>query len=479
MNNVCAVCIGESYLQTQIMQEGKIGQCDCCQSEDNPTVPLDELAQQIHSVLEDHYRMTSPDPEGVDFLASKEGYWEQPGEPVTVAIMNLIDSSEELAEAVREYLSDQYDPHGKHALVDPCPYAEDSQYEERPIDTYEYQESWDSFRQEILSRARFFNQTAKFALEHLFQGVAQLSTHEGDSVVRILNSEDSIFRGRLANSFEALEEIIKSAPESMGAPPSRHASAGRMNAEGISVFYGATDIDTCIAEIRAPVGGYVVVGRFELLNELRLLDLAKLRAVFLSGSLFDHEHTESLSRVQFLKQLESELTQPVVPGSESRDYLPTQVVAEYLADHPEMQLDGIMFASSQVSSEEGADASQRKGKNVVLFSTACGLRSDEVPDGTEINVHHYLGDPEDPDPTIFIQTTVPDTSEDLDCAPAVNTEFGSWDLNYVPALAEDTLEPRLRLDMEGIEVKRVEGVCYQTFDFGVYLHQSVKDDSDF
>ena len=35
-----------------------------------------------------------------------------------------------------------------------------------------------------------------------------------------------------------------------------------MNAAGISVFYGAMEEETCIAEARAPVGSYVVIGRF-------------------------------------------------------------------------------------------------------------------------------------------------------------------------------------------------------------------------
>jgi hypothetical protein len=481
MSKVCAGCIGEEFLHEQIMQDGVVGHCDFCQSKGNPTIDLDDLAEQVHSVLEEHFIMTSPDPEGVDLLLAKEGLWEQPGEPVTYAIMNLIDSTEELAEAVRDYLSEQYDPWGKDAMIDPCPYASDSQYEERAIDTYEFQESWASFKQEILSRSRFFNQAAKSALEHLFQGVTQLVTHDGEPVVRVLGPADSIFRARLAKSNDALEEILKATPGSLGAPPGRYASAGRMNAEGISVFYGATDIHTCIAEIRAPVGGYVVIGRFAPLRELRLLDLTRLGKVFLQGSLFDSVHTESLSRVHFLKQLEAELSQPVMPGSESRDYLPTQVVAEYLATHPDMELDGVMFASSQIALEEGegTDTQEQQGKNVVLFSHACGLERYDVPDGTEIEVHRYHGDPDDPDHSIWIWETVPDTPETEDSAPASDTVFDLWNPVHTSALPEDLGDPSIRLDMESIEVRRIKGVTYQTFSFDVSRHRSNAKDSDF
>ncbi len=481
MSHVCADCIGEEYLRNQIIQSGDVAHCDYCQSEDNPTIELDELAELIHSVLQEHFYMTSPDPEGVDLLLAKEGWWEQPGEPVTYAIMNLIDSSEDLAEAIRKYLSNQYDPWGKDAMIDPCPYADDSQYEERAIDTYEFQESWSSFRQEILSRSRFFNQAAKSALEHLFKGVAQLVTHDGEPVVQVIGPKDSVFRARLAKSSDALEEILKATPGSLGAPPGRYASAGRMNAEGISVFYGATDIHTCVAEIRAPVGGYVVIGRFAPLRELRILDLTRLGKVFLRGSFFDAQHTESLSRVHFLKRLEAELSQPVMPGSESRDYLPTQVVAEYLAAHPDMELDGVMFASSQIAVDAGeeTDTQEQQGKNVVLFSHASRLERYDVPDGTEIEVHRYHGDPDDPDHSIWIWETVPDAPESEDSASEPDTIFDLWNPVHSSALPEDLADPSIRLDMESIEVRRIKGVSYQTFSFDVSRHRNDAKDSDF
>ena len=474
MSNVCADCIGDDFLHEQIMQDGIVVHCDYCKSDENPTIELDELAEQIHSVLEEHFYMTSSEPEGIESLAAKEGYWEQPGEPVTYAIMDLIDSSEELAEGIRECLSEKYDPWGKDAMIDPCPYASDSQYEERAIDTYEFQESWTSFRRQILTQSRFFNQAAKSALEHLFHGVAQLVTHDGEPVVRVLGPSDSIFRARLAKSNDALEEILRTIPESLGTPPERHASAGRMNAEGISVFYGATDLYTCIAEIRAPVGGYVVMGRFAPLRELRILDLTKLRKVLLRGSLFDTEHTESLSRVHFLKRIEAELSQPVMPGSEVRDYLPTQAVAEYWGTHPDLDLDGVMFASSQIVAEadEETDMNEHQGKNLVLFSHSSGLEGYDVPDGTEIEVHRSrLGDPEDPDHSIWIRETVASAPEKENSKSSPDTLFDLWNPAHSSVLPEDLPDASIRLDMESIEVRRIEGVSYQTFSLSVFRHR--------
>ncbi len=76
-----------------------------------------------------------------------------------------------------------------------------------------------------------------------------------------------------------------------------------MNASGISVFYGAQDAQTCIAEVRAPVGSHVVVGRFEIVRPVRLLDFDVLTQVVVEGSLFDPEYGARLSRAAFLRRV--------------------------------------------------------------------------------------------------------------------------------------------------------------------------------
>lgn len=478
MSRVCSHCIGESYLSSEISEQGQRCRCDFCESTEYPTVNIDVLAERVHSVLEEHFFMTSPDPEGMDYLAAKYGYWEQPGEPITDVILNLIDSSEALAEAVREYLSDQYDPVHKDALIDPCRYAIESQYDEKAIETYKFQESWQTFRKEIISKARFFNQSAKSALDHLFHGIEGLTTRDGSPVVRVLGSDSVFFRARLAKTFEELQTILSKAPGSLGAPPGDYAAPGRMNAEGISVFYGATDVETCIREIRAPVGSRVVSGRFSPLRQLRVLDLTRLTRVFLQGSLFDPAHSEALSRVQFLKELVSELSQPVMPGSESRKYLPTQAVAEYLAAHPAMALDGVMFASSQIGRPQEAPLAPEEstlGKNVVLFAHATELEEYELPEDAEVTVNISWGDPNEPEPHISVWETLPrvESSESGSVTGSASPQGDRGE----DACGWDTelSGPSIRLDMDSIEVREINGVSYDTSALDVSRHRTSSD----
>jgi hypothetical protein len=65
----------------------------------------------------------------------------------------------------------------------------------------------------------------------------------------------------------------------IGPPPPLVAATGRMNAHGISVFYGATDPLVALAVVRPPVGSKVVIAHFEFLRTVRLLDVEALRAV--------------------------------------------------------------------------------------------------------------------------------------------------------------------------------------------------------
>ena len=120
-----------------------------------------------------------------------------------------------------------------------------------------------------------------------------------------------------------------------------------MNAEGIPVFYGALDERTCVAEIRAPVGSYVVLGEFELLARVSILDLTALSIPYSGVSHFDPDYTEVRSREKFLLEWVQEISRPVIPQEEAREYLASQVVADYLANRVDPRLDGMIFNSSQ------------------------------------------------------------------------------------------------------------------------------------
>ncbi|MDR5645491.1 RES family NAD+ phosphorylase [Burkholderia cenocepacia] len=148
----------------------------------------------------------------------------------------------------------------------------------------------------------------------------------------------------------------------LGSPPAQAARAGRMNAAGISVFYGAVDMGTCIGEVRAPVGAHGMVAAFDIARELVLLDVAALAGAEARNiSHFDPEYILKNERVGFLQQLSRVLQVPVLPGEGHRGYLPSQMVAEFLGSRNRPRFDGVLFPSIQ---------SGGQGTNVVLFHHA-------------------------------------------------------------------------------------------------------------
>ena len=438
-------------------------------------LPLDDLAQRIHKVLQDHFELTPNQPTGYEYMLAEEGWWERPGYPVANVIANIAEVSEEITTDVMELLSDRY---GYRAIKDgeENPYSSDACYEEQGA----ADSAWKTFCEQIRSHGRFFNKYAEETLTHIF---GDLGTHKsrGESVIREINPDSEsghIWRCRMAQSHKELKAILKSPAREIGPPPPRLAKGGRMNASGIQVFYGAMEKDTCIAELRAPVGSQVVVAKFELLRPVKLLDLDALTEIYVEVSHFDPDYVTHTGRAASLRSLAHEICRPVMPQDEVLEYLPFQVVAEYLAYDLGPRLDGIIFRSSQTGC----------GRNVVLFNQACGVEPDDLPKGTEVEVYipyeKYSEDDEDYIDDVYIRVfeTVPPTCStppQNDDATLVDTYFSlprwdedDWDEEF-PAYSE----PTLQLDMKSVFVLDIKSVRYDYHSREVFRHRSVKSES--
>jgi hypothetical protein len=454
---ICHACIGDTFLKREVRRDGRKRECHFC-GKTREAWPLDELAERIQGVIEEHFRVTPSDPRDEGFAYDKDMDWERRGDPAADVIAEIAGLEPESAEAVRERLSEKtyYDAF-EGGYEDP--FGSDTYYEEGRPDPHGFRESWEFFRQEIRSRSHFFGRYAQRALDEIFGDLASLKTWEGTPAIKeILPAGEArfLYRARVAYSEAELREILLDPVKRIGPPPSCLARAGRMNAAGISVFYGATEADTCIAEARAPVGSYVVLGRFEIIQRVRVLDLDVLTKVMTNGSWFDPEFATRSSRAAFLRHLVDEISRPIMPRDEEFEYLPTQAVSEYLASCVEPRLDGIIFHSAQTA---------REGRNIVLFHHASGVEPYELPEGTKIDVYTGWAS----DDSIVVWETVPSAKPDEEKNPAKRVvsfdavlkratrdePSGEWD--------EDVFygEPTLRLDVQNIEVFRIRAVSYR------------------
>ena len=132
----------------------------------------------------------------------------------------------------------------------------------------------------------------------------------------------------------------------LASPPVAKATANRFSPAGISMFYGCADEATVIAEIAAfSTERYACIGSFETARPLMLVDLTALPDV---PSLFDSKRRDRVYELTFLRDFADELSKPVRhDGAEHIEYVPTQVVTEYLRWIPLVPIDGLAYTSAQ------------------------------------------------------------------------------------------------------------------------------------
>lgn len=466
--NICYKCIGDRYLRDEIKSEGKRRACSFC-GKQRKSFRIEELAERVQGVIEENYR------------PHQDEYGADSGEPIAHLIANLAGVDEPIAEAVRSELSS-----GTAYLAykngESDPFSSETCYIERKTDTYDYQESWRFFRNEISRRSRYFSEHARQSLLEIFGDISGVRAWPDDPVIVTIGPESGdrfLYRGRIAFSENEIELFLREPVRELGPPPPQFAKQGRMNASGISVFYGAKEPDTCIAEIRAPVGSHVILGRFEIIREVRLLDLNKLTQVFTDVSLFDPRFQRMAGRASFFRRLVAEISRPIMPRDEEAEYLVTQAVSEFLASSVQPQLDGIIFNSAQTDHE---------GRNVVLFNHACSVEPYELPPGTGVSVNLGWGDDEDSDNSISVWEETPIPKPPRKVHPTVQRKPIGNALRYGMALdwphddAFDdlgTVGPSfLRLLVDEMTIFRIRGVKYDRYERGLRRSRYREGDHD-
>lgn len=248
---------------------------------------------------------------------------------------------------------------------------------------------WRDMQDSLRTQARFVNPGALEVIKMVFDTVDDDSTESGEPLIVEVGPDHelgSIYRARVFQDNDTLEEALNDPETGLGPPPSRLSSAGRMNAKGVSVFYGANSPLVALAEVRPPVGSKVAIAEFKVIRPIRLLDLSRFEGIntIADYSIFDYLSLEKVRRQKFISQLEGELIRPVMPSHSDDGYLITQVISDYLATHERLNLDGLIFRSAQV--QNGGDV---RCLNVTLFNKASAIKRSFNKPGRELNAHLF------------------------------------------------------------------------------------------
>lgn len=379
-NYFCKDCIGDDYyLHWWIKQYGGEEECDECNAY-TQTANIEELVKQIEPQLTAQILITDN-----DFYHPRYGYPE--GDSLDMVFQEM-GVEEKAAKAIADKLFQEnfcYSSH-EYGFYDPEKFYELT----RPSGST-FEAGWQRFKDVSAHGSRYFNPDVRLFLDRLFlDNEIDKSLSKSKLEIGPDSEIKALVRAREFNTLTDARHSLEYPDKQLGAAPIGKSSAGRMNTAGSSVFYGALDDDTALAEIRPSVGGYVVSADFMILRDLKILDFRALaqNIDFNGGSHFDPDTIKMLHRQQFLNSLGHRLSKPIMPTDTDVEYKATQMVANYIQHI--LRLDGIAWSSSQFSG----------GTNFALFYEACRT-NDAIPE-TEHLESYITGDQIDED--TFVET---------------------------------------------------------------------------
>ena len=362
--NICTRCIGAKRFAKWIGRHGVVGQCgiEPAHGRRRKVVPVSKFAEAVDAWFRETFTQGTAEPHITD--DSDNVSYEQRGEPYRYLLIGELECSVDAINAIAEHLPDVSHRDIRQG-ADPF-YDDGQNYEEiEAIKKREQEESdehwyevrfrlqWQEFCHNVQYKRRFFQ--LKELLDDLF---GEPSEYDGGVIhpVYMLPIGQKIYRARLLDD-RLTEDTLRSNPAGeLGAPPRERTPAGRMNVEYIPAFYAAFSGDTALAEIRPGIGEQVAIGEFTLQRELKTFD-------FTAFARADREHFREAcahTRYDFIDQMEGEISKPILALDRQREYIPTQIVAEYLREY--FGCDAVIYRSSMIK-----DGNQ-ESRNIVLLN---------------------------------------------------------------------------------------------------------------
>ncbi|MDY0744807.1 RES family NAD+ phosphorylase [Paucibacter sp. R3-3] len=375
MSFICCHCILDSHVREAPYDDPR--KCDYCGVEDLGMEVLD-VAYDCLRVLREHFETTHTSPYVILQHRPPEGLSLMD----TLRQLNVVQDAalpDLVAETLQCWRYEVSQDASKHVedSADPWFRLHSGQH-------FEVSRKWREMELSLRQEARYVNRKAIAVLDDVFADLHSSSTDGGTPLIVYAGpgkAISSLTRARVFQTEQALQSALAHPARNLGTPPAGVSQAGRMNAKGQPAFYGATAVEVAVAEVRPPVGSWVVTAEFELTRIVSLLDLSALAEIQLGPqqSLFNPDSIAQVGRRDFLRTLAKRLIQPVMPELQEHDYLVTQVIADYLSDRDDGPIGGILYPSAQV---HGAETGH--GRNVVLFPRAAQVEGADEPFEAEV-----------------------------------------------------------------------------------------------
>ncbi|HTM81941.1 RES domain-containing protein [Asticcacaulis sp.] len=365
IDHVCPQCFGTAGLRRRIEKiRPNYPKESCSLHPSRKGVPIEAVAEIVDGVFRDNFALGEFSPhwgsgKGDDLQDTLYSLTEANDDQVIQALMAALEDGD-----------DYWPGDGDDAF-----YGSDLTYVQSDHALETHSHLWDRFCEKIVYEQRFFNSEARTEIETIFSKIHLLRDSQGRPPIHTLHParvNGVFYRARIANDDQTRSNIYNDTATHLGPPPQRLRRAGRMNAAGISAFYGAFEQSTAIAELRPAVGSVVAVTKFRLLQPVNVLDMTRFALPGKNGDVFSEDQIRRLGQYRFMQRFTDEIRKPIFASDEHLDYIPTQAVAEYLVHShryffggKQRGIDGIIYSSAQ----------SKSGRNLVLFGNAALVES--------------------------------------------------------------------------------------------------------
>lgn len=338
---VCKKHIDDKFISKYILENSELGLCTYCKKM-LKVIDLSEVLQLIvvgiNYLYEDPVNSRYLDRDGehgfhgdtFDFY----DLWER---------LDLNINDYELSNDIFEYLENT------------SIYCEKNEFTSEEEDLIEL---WDHFKKIVKHKARFVFHFKSIFSNYLSADPIEI-LHQVQSSITNLDLFINLPKGtRLYRCRQHDKKTkIKEAKDLASAPKNFAKTHGRMNPAGISMFYASKSKELTIKEVVDPLNiekPYYSTGIFNPCEDLKLVDLTK---VPLFPSIFDETSNHYIEILAFLRGFINDITKPIHSNDSIIEYIPTQIVTEYIRFNPKLNVDGVMYPSSK----------DRKFNNIVLF----------------------------------------------------------------------------------------------------------------
>lgn len=334
---VCAECVEDEALAAHLAANAEELRCDYCgRSSDVPiAAPVDELVSVVHDGLASEYGDANE--EGVPY-ESREGGWQGDVQATYDHLWGTLTHERLLADV-------------SHAMADTA-WVQRDYWRLRPHQALAF--GWQSFRRIVTHRHRFlFARVAADPDDP--DDLSPIGTLEAvcraildAELVRTISAGTELFRAHTHAPGKTLAGAAR-----LSAPPIDLArTSNRMSPAGIAMFYAATDAGTATIEAASAdpnASTVATIGRFETLHDLRVVDLSDPPP---PPSIFDAARRAARQPLMFLGGFAADVSREVTrDGAEHVEYVPTQIVTEYLRDAFDVgtgpPLLGLMYSSAR------------------------------------------------------------------------------------------------------------------------------------